>query len=143
MNNKNIMFGLLILLAGMYSCSTQTGQPVEQTSLPRIDQMPAVPQPLNIIDWRQKTLQYDSIAFDLDNKSVYGPVSYTHLGVYKRQNLDRNQGIRRIPLQYDHQAGDWSVYYPYTPWNYSQRRYPVLVGYFYGPHLGRFQQRHF
>lgn len=86
MNKLNLIFGLLILLPEIYSCRTQTGQPVEQTSLPRIDQMPAIPQPLKIIDWRQKTLDYDSIAFDFNNKSAYGPLIWLDSS---RRNIDQ------------------------------------------------------
>ena len=68
------ILSLCLLLAGIYSCNTQTGLPVAQTSLPRIDQMPAVPQPLKIINWKNKTLQFDSLVFNFENRAPYGPL---------------------------------------------------------------------
>jgi len=68
------ILSLCLLLAGIYSCNTQTGLPVTQTSLPRIDQMPAVPQPLRIINWKNKTLQFDSLVFNFENRAPYGPL---------------------------------------------------------------------
>jgi hypothetical protein len=62
----------LALLAVLYSCNHQTGTPVAQTSLPRIDQMPELPQPLKIIDWKRKAVQFDSLVFNFNNKASYG-----------------------------------------------------------------------
>jgi hypothetical protein len=62
----------LTLLAGLYSCNPQTGIAVAQTSLPRIDQMPDMPQPLKIIDWKKKSLQFDSLVFNFNNQASYG-----------------------------------------------------------------------
>ncbi len=76
----------LVLLAGIYSCNSQTGVPVAQTSLPRIDQMPAVPQPLKIIDWKKKTLQFDSLVFNFDNKASYGSLIWLDSS---RRNIDQ------------------------------------------------------
>ena len=76
----------LVLLAGIYSCNPQTGVPVAQTSLPRIDQMPAVPQPLKIIDWKKKTIQFDSLVFNFDNKTSYGSLIWLDSS---RRNMDQ------------------------------------------------------
>jgi hypothetical protein len=76
----------LALLTGFYSCKEQTGEPVAQTSIPRIDQMPEMPQPLKIIDWKQKALQFDSLAFDFSNTAAMGP--YIWLDSSKR-NIDQ------------------------------------------------------
>ncbi len=105
---KFIITGIsLFLFAGIYSCNKQTGVPVVQTSLPRIDQMPALPQPLKIIDWKLKTLQFDSLAFDLGSKASYGPliwldssnrnINQATFGLYTvigdiRQGPDKNNG---------------------------------------------------
>ena len=62
------------LLAGTYSCNQQTGYPVAQTSLPRIDQMPDLPQPLKIIDWKKKALQFDSLVFNWNTSASFGPL---------------------------------------------------------------------
>lgn len=86
MKNKTLIFIALIVLAGFSSCNQETSDPVAQTSIPRIDQMPELPQPLKIIDWRQKALQFDSLAFDFDNTAAMGP--YIWLDSAKR-NIDQ------------------------------------------------------
>jgi hypothetical protein len=68
-----ILFMLATLLAAI-SCSKTTGVAVEQVSIPRIDQMPDLPQPLKIIDWKKKAIQFDSLAFDFNNTATYGPL---------------------------------------------------------------------
>jgi len=45
-----------------------------QTSLLRIDQMPELPQPLKIIDWKKKALQFDSLVYNFKNQASYGPL---------------------------------------------------------------------
>jgi len=86
MKNTTLIFIVLTLLAGIYSCNPQTGLPVVQTTLPRIDQMPAIPQPLKIIDWKQKTLQFDSLVFNFDNKASYGSLIWLDSS---RRNIDQ------------------------------------------------------
>jgi len=76
----------LTLLAGLYSCKPQMGLPVNQTSLPRIDQMPAIPQPLKIINWKKKTLQFDSLVFNFKNTASYGPLIWLDSS---RRNIDQ------------------------------------------------------
>ncbi|PKP48923.1 MAG: hypothetical protein CVT94_07010 [Bacteroidetes bacterium HGW-Bacteroidetes-11] len=75
-----------MVLAGFSSCKQETSDPVAQTSIPRIDQMPELPQPLKIIDWKQKALQFDSLAFDFGNTAAMGP--YIWLDSSKR-NIDQ------------------------------------------------------
>jgi len=86
MKKITIIILSLILFAGIYSCNPQTGVQVVQTSLPRIDQMPAIPQPLKIIDWKQKTLQYDSLVFNLSSTASYGPLMWLDSS---RRNIDQ------------------------------------------------------
>lgn len=50
MKKVTFIVTVLTLLTILYSCGRQTGEPVAQTSLPRIDLMPGLPQPLKIID---------------------------------------------------------------------------------------------
>lgn len=61
-----------MLLTGLNSCSPRIGEPVAQTLLPRIDQMPELPQPLKIIDWRKKAIRFDSLVFNFNNQASYG-----------------------------------------------------------------------
>lgn len=77
---------VLTLLAALYSCSQQLGEPVFQTSLPRIDQMPDMPEPYKIIDWRKKARQFDSLAFNFDNTAPYGPLIWLDSS---RRNFDQ------------------------------------------------------
>jgi hypothetical protein len=86
MKNQIIIIVFLALLTGSYSCRPQTGNPVVQISLPRIDQMPAVPQPLKIIDWKKKTLQFDSLVYNFNNTSSYGPLIWLDSS---RRNIDQ------------------------------------------------------
>ncbi len=86
MKNKTLIFIALMVLAGFSSCKQETSDPVAQTSIPRIDQMPELPQPLKIIDWKQKALQFDSLAFDFGNTAAMGP--YIWLDSAKR-NIDQ------------------------------------------------------
>ena len=86
MKKATLIVALLTLLAGIYSCNPQTGLPVAQTSLPRIDQMPSMPQPLKIIDWKKKTLQYDSLVFNFDTTPTYGSLIWLDSS---RRNIDQ------------------------------------------------------
>ncbi|HZK93454.1 MAG TPA: hypothetical protein VFC67_04540 [Prolixibacteraceae bacterium] len=80
------LIATLTLLAGFNACISQTGIPVVQTSLPRIDQMPAIPQPLKIIDWKKKTLQFDSLVYNLNSTASYGPLIWLDSS---RRNIDQ------------------------------------------------------
>ncbi len=86
MKKATILVLVLVLLAGVYSCNPQTGMPVAQTSLARVDQMPALPQPLKIIDWKKKTMQFDSLVFDFDTQASFGPLIWHDSS---RRNIDQ------------------------------------------------------
>lgn len=77
---------VLTLVSGLYSCNPKTGYPVAQTSLPRIDQMPDLPEPLKIIDWRRKTMQFDSLVFNFNTTASYGPLIWLDSS---RRNIDQ------------------------------------------------------
>ncbi len=81
--------GFILILAAMLavvSCENKAGLPVEQASIPRIDQMPDLPSPLKIIDWKKKALQFDSLAFDFNNTASYGPLIWLDSA---RRNFDQ------------------------------------------------------
>jgi hypothetical protein len=80
------LIATLTLLAGLNACISQTGISVAQTSLSRIDQMPAIPQPLKIIDWKKKTLQFDSLVFNFNNTASFGPLIWLDSS---RRNIDQ------------------------------------------------------
>ena len=77
---------LLTLLAVIYSCSPQTWEPVTQISLPRIDQMSELPQPLKIIDWKKKAIRFDSLVFNFKNNALYGSLIWLDSA---RRNFDQ------------------------------------------------------
>jgi hypothetical protein len=85
---KNGIFILIIsaLLTGLLACNTQPGVPVPQISIARVDQMPDIPQPLKIIDWKKKTYQFDSLAYDFNNKSSYGSLIWLDSA---KRNIDQ------------------------------------------------------
>ena len=86
---KKASFILIVVLALFFElnyCTPQTGLPVIQTSLPRIDQMPNMPKPLKIIDWKRKTKQFDSIVFILNNKDSYGSLIWLDSS---KRNIDQ------------------------------------------------------
>ncbi|HUW05951.1 MAG TPA: D-glucuronyl C5-epimerase family protein [Williamwhitmania sp.] len=63
----------LVLLASLNFCTSHKGKPVVQTPIARVDQMPDIPQPLKIIDWKKKTMQFDSLVYDFNNHESDGP----------------------------------------------------------------------
>ncbi|NLH53775.1 MAG: hypothetical protein HPY80_12900 [Bacteroidales bacterium] len=63
----------MILSLFLISCGNKTLAPVEQKSISRIEQMPDIPSPLSIIDWRSKALQFDSLVFNLQATVPMGP----------------------------------------------------------------------
>jgi len=76
----------LTILVGLFSCNPQLGEPVVQTSLQRVDQMPNLPQPLKIIDWKKKAIQFDSLGYNFSPKDSYGPLIWLDSA---RRNIDQ------------------------------------------------------
>lgn len=74
------------LLAVLISCNPPTSEPVAQTPVPRIDQMPDLPQPLKIIDWKKKAILFDSLVFNFSNEASYGPLIWLDSS---RRNIDQ------------------------------------------------------
>ncbi|MDD4645491.1 MAG: hypothetical protein PHY99_05845, partial [Bacteroidales bacterium] len=48
--------------------------------------MPALPQPLKIIDWHKKAVQFDSLAYNFNNQASYGSLIWLDSS---RRNLDQ------------------------------------------------------
>ena len=86
MKDKIFFVAALAIAVGFYSCTTDLGEPVAQTSIPRIEQMPQLPAPLKIIDWKQKALQFDSLAFDFNATTPYAPYIWLDSS---RRNIDQ------------------------------------------------------
>lgn len=65
----------LLLLPFICSCTTTDyGTKVEQVSIDRIEQMPDLPTPYKIIDWREKALTFDAYAFNFDTRVNGSPL---------------------------------------------------------------------
>ncbi len=77
---------VVFLISVLYACNLQNGEPVVQTSLPRIDQMPDIPQPLRIIDWKKKTMQFDSLVFNFNSQASYGSLIWLDSS---KRNIDQ------------------------------------------------------
>jgi len=87
---------LLILLLCIFTMQTfpQTGQ----LSIPRIGQMPDLPAPLDIRDWKTVAHDYDSFVFDFNKTGSYLPLS--RLGTQGQYNYPDN-----TPLYLDSYVG--------------------------------------
>lgn len=66
-----VWVGFIIL--GLGSCTQYYGEPVTQTTIPRIEQMPMLPSPLKIIDWKEKAWLFDSLVFNFSATTPYAP----------------------------------------------------------------------
>ncbi|WP_407427408.1 hypothetical protein [Arcticibacter sp.] len=103
MNKKKLLsscFYLLIVL-----CSY--GQ-VQQKPISRVDEMPNLPKPLMIIDWKDMALRFDKLVYDFDAQEKYWPMVWIDstgrnfdqptLGMYTaigdvRQGLSNHEGM--------------------------------------------------
>jgi hypothetical protein len=69
-NSLTIMFAFL-LFAG---CKEPAAIPVKQQNLARVDQMPDLPQPLQIIDYKKLALRFDSTVYDFNASGRFWPI---------------------------------------------------------------------
>jgi len=74
MINRSFKILVLAFLSVLYSCAQKLGDAVVQTNIPRIELMPELPQPLKIIDWKNKAIQFDSLVYNFNSKASYGPL---------------------------------------------------------------------
>lgn len=103
MNKRKLLFSCLSLFIVL--CSY--GQ-VQQKAISRVDKMPNLPKPLNIIDWRDMALRFDKLVYDFDAKEKYWPMVWVDstgknfdqptLGMYTaigdvRQGLKSHKGM--------------------------------------------------
>lgn len=65
-----------LLLIGCRDKATPVdlGEDIIQVSIPRIEQMPNMPKPYKIIDWKNKSFEFDDYAFDFESKMPAGPI---------------------------------------------------------------------
>ncbi len=86
MKHTSNMILLLAALLAFFSCKNDTGLPVVQTSIARVEQMPDMPQPYKIINWEKKALQFDSLVFNFSNTTPDGPLIWLDSA---RRNFDQ------------------------------------------------------
>lgn len=70
MDMKQLKHTFFIALTGilLLSCNNKAdyGVAVTQTHIPRVDEMPELPSPYKIIDWKQKARSFDEYVFDFN-----------------------------------------------------------------------------
>ncbi|HEV8539491.1 MAG TPA: hypothetical protein VGR15_11290, partial [Bacteroidota bacterium] len=57
-----------------------TSAGAQQVAIPRIDQMPNLPSPYLMRNWREVARGYDSLAFDLNRTGEYLPLVWINTG---------------------------------------------------------------
>ena len=72
---RSLMFPLMLLVAANTGC---LAQPTRQIDVTRIEQMPNLPQPYLMRDWKQVARDYDAFVFDLDKEGQLLPVIRWH-----------------------------------------------------------------
>ena len=70
---KRITAYLLIIVAGVLPVSPAAAQ---QIAMPRIEQMPVMPSPYLMRNWKQVARGYDSLAFDAGRTGQYLPLVF-------------------------------------------------------------------
>ena len=71
----NIIFKTIFICLLFTSCKEpDDGIPVKQQNLQRVDQMPDLPQPLQIIDYQKLALNFDSTVYDFNATGKFWPM---------------------------------------------------------------------
>lgn len=97
-----------IIVSCLFLISLSTTGQVKQQNIPRVDQMPNLPQPLQIIDYKELALNFDKTVYDFNAKGKYWPMVWIDnsqknfpqkvVGLYTavadvRQGPDHNKGM--------------------------------------------------
>lgn len=69
MYKQFVLFGMLFL-SGWRPAEAQSNQ----TDIPRINQMPDLPAPYNVRDWKSVAVQYDTFVYDINHTGQYLPL---------------------------------------------------------------------
>jgi len=64
----------MLLCLWLLCCITATVAQTTQIALPRVTQMPNLPAPYNLRDWKKVALHYDSFVYDITRTGQYLPV---------------------------------------------------------------------
>ena len=114
METHKIVFKIVFLISIMVSSCTQKRaeqdrvKPVEQIKITRVEEMPNLPKPFRIIDFKKLAIRFDSIVYDETQTGKYWPLIWSDnsrknfdqetFGIYTamgdlRQGADHNNGI--------------------------------------------------
>ena len=55
-------------------CAISASAQVRQQKIPRVEQMPVLPKPLQIIDYKKLALRFDSTVYDFNAKGKFWPL---------------------------------------------------------------------
>ena len=86
---KNVLFTVLYVALGLCVFGQDNVKKVDQISIPWVEKMPRMPQPLHITDWMQAATDYYRLVF---NSVAIGNV--------KRWLLDMHHQLTKEYLQY-------------------------------------------
>lgn len=80
MNGSKYIFFLVIFLLGFLSCKTatesipQSAESITQLVIPRVDEMPNMPAPYMMKDWKKTALEFDKYVYNFDEKGPFMPM---------------------------------------------------------------------
>jgi hypothetical protein len=86
MQKFNLIVLALVIGFSLITCSSQLGDGVISTPLPRIEQMPNMPEPYLIIDWSKKAMAFDSLVYNFNSTEPFGPLIWLDSS---RRNIDQ------------------------------------------------------
>ena len=104
----NSIFKISFLYLLLALCAINAAAQVKQQKIARVDQMPNLPRPLEIIDYKKLAIQFDSTVYDFNAKGKFWPLVWkedskknypqTVVGMYTamgdvRQGPDHNNGM--------------------------------------------------
>jgi hypothetical protein len=71
-------FVVFALMPLAYADATCLAEPTRQIEIPRVEQMPNLPQPYEMRDWNRVAHDYDALVFDFDRQGPFLPVIRWH-----------------------------------------------------------------
>lgn len=77
---------LILLWVGCSSPTDNVRESVKQTAIDRVEAMPNLPEPYQMMNWKEKALAFDRYVFDWNNKSETGPLIWLD---NNRRNIDQ------------------------------------------------------
>jgi hypothetical protein len=86
MQKFNLIILALVIGFSLITCSSQLGDGVLSTPIPRIEQMPNMPEPYLIIDWSKKAMAFDSLVYNFNSTEPFGPLIWLDSS---RRNIDQ------------------------------------------------------